>query len=369
MSIDKENRDLIKNQPMKTLKKTITVIGFVLVAILTVIILFGNKKAMDNELKAIQQYSAVVPVEIITPKTQKASQTITETGVLQSGAEVNILSETSGKVLSVTGNIGDKVRVGQTLVVVEKEVSESQYRLAEINLENAEKDLARFDNLAGGEAITQQQLEAARLNYQNALTQFTVSKKQFENTTILCPVNGVISERLIEAGSFLMPSVPVFTILEQNRMIFTVNVAERDALTLRAGQEVSISIDAFPERHFPGTIRGISMAPDLSGRYKVETELSNPGGTLRAGMSGKAVFTNEISDAGLIIPRKCIAGSVRDGKVFIVSGDSVASKQVKAIALNETDVLVTEGITETDRIVLSGQINLEDGSKIKILNR
>jgi RND family efflux transporter MFP subunit len=223
--------------------------------------------------------------------------------------------------------------------------------------------------LAGGEAVTQQQLEAAKLKYQNALTQFTLAKKQLENTSIRAPVNGVISQRMVEEGSFLLPSMPVFTVLEQNRMVFTVGVAEKDVLTLGAGQKVLVSMDAFPGKDIAGSIRGISTVPDLSGRYQVEVELTNPDGELMAGMNGKATFTNEISDAGLIIPRKCITGSVRDGKVFIVSGDTVVSKQVRALTLNETEVLVTEGIAETDRIVLSGQMNLQDGSKVRIINR
>lgn len=354
---------------MKTLKKALTAVVIVLAVAVTVIILFVNKKRLDEELKAMQQYSFVVPVEIATPKTQQALQTIVENGILRSGAEVSILSETSGKILSVNGNIGNKVHKGQALVTVEKEVTESQYQLAKINLELAEKDLARYDNLAGGEAITQQQLEAAKLKYQNALTQFTLAKKQLENTIIRAPVNGVISKRTVEEGSFLMPSVPVFTILEQNRMVFTVGVAEKDVLTLGAGQKALVSIDAFPGQDFTGSIRGISTVPDLSGRYQVEVELTNPGGKLMAGMNGKVTFTDEISDSGLVIPRKCITGSLRDGKVFIVSGDTVVSKQVRALALNETEVLVTEGITGTDRIVLSGQMNLQDGSKVRIINR
>jgi RND family efflux transporter MFP subunit len=354
---------------MKTFKKMLVTAIIILAVAVTAIILFGNKKAMDDELKALQQYSSVAPVEIVSPKMQHASQRIVENGVLQSGAEVKVVSETSGKVLSVSGNIGDRVYAGQTLVTVEKEVAESQYQLAKANLENAGKDLERYNNLAGGEAITQQQLEAAKLKYQNAQTQFTLSKKQLENATVRSPVNGVISKRLIEEGSFLMPSVPVFLILEQNRMVFTVSVAEKDVLKLYAGQKADISIDAFSGKPFSGNIRGISAAPDLSGRYMVETVLSNSGGKLRAGMSGQAVFVHEISESGFVIPRKCITGSVRDGKIFTVSGDSVTSKRVKALSLNQTEALVTEGITATDRIVLSGQINLQEGSKVRIINQ
>jgi RND family efflux transporter, MFP subunit len=354
---------------MKRIKKYAGTGIIIAVVALGILQLANNKKRLDNELQAMQQYSMIVPVEIVTPKRQSVSQRITENGVLTSRAEVTILAEISGNVLSVNGNIGDKVRIGQTLVTVEKEVVESQYQLAKINLDNAEKDLSRYDNLAGGEAITQQQLEAVKLKYQNALTQFTQSKKQLENTTVRSPVSGVIANRLVEKGSYLLPSVPVFTIVEQDRMVFTVNMAEEDVLALGTERKAEIFIEAFPENSFPGNIRGISTVPDLSGRYKVETELNNPGGILRAGMSGKAIFTNETGNDGLVIPRKCIVGSVRDGKLFTASGDTVISKQVKARTLNEAEVLVTEGVTETDRIVLSGQINLQDGSKVRIINQ
>ncbi|SFK82672.1 efflux RND transporter periplasmic adaptor subunit [Proteiniphilum acetatigenes] len=354
---------------MKQIKKY-AVIGIIIaIAALGILQLVNNKKRLDNELQAMQQYSMVVPVEVIPPERQGTSQHVTENGVLTSGSEITILSETSGKVLSVNGNIGDKVYAGQILVTVEKELVESQFQLAKTNLEHAEKDLARYDSLAEGEAVTQQQLEAVKLKYRDAQTQFTASKKQLENTTIRSPVNGVIANRLVEKGTTLLPSIPIFTIAEQDRMVFTVNMAEEDVRTLGRERKAEIFIDASPENSFTGNIRGISTVPDLSGRYKVEMELNNPSGLLRAGMSGKAVFTSDTDNEGLVIPRKCVVGSVRDGKIFIVQGDTVISKQVKGRTLNEAEVLITEGVTETDRIVLSGQINLEDGSKIRILNQ
>ena len=354
---------------MKRIKKYAVTGIIIAVAALGILQLVNNKKRLDNELQTMQQYSMVVPVEVITPERQSISQRITENGVLTSGSEITILSETAGNILSVNGNIGDKVYAGQILVTVEKELVESQFQLAKTNLEHAEKDLARYDNLAEGEAVTQQQLEAVKLKYRDAQAQFTASKKQLENTTIRSPVNGVIANRLVEKGATLFPSIPVFTIAEQDRMVFTVNMAEEDVRTLGRERKAEIFIDASPENSFTGNIRGISTVPDLSGRYKVEMELNNPGGLLRAGMSGKAVFTSDSGDDGLIILRKCIVGSVRDGKVFIVSDDTVVSRQVKGHTLNEAEVLVTEGVTETDRIVLSGQINLEDGSKIRILKQ
>ena len=49
--------------------------------------------------------------------------------------------------------------------------------------------------------------------------------------------------------------------------------------------------------------------------------------------------------------------------------DSVALKEVKAITVNETETLITEGLLANEKVVLSGQINLQDGSKVKVINQ
>jgi RND family efflux transporter MFP subunit len=353
---------------MKTAKKYSAILVVIVIVALTIVKLFSNKNQLDGDLKALQEYSSVIPVEIVSPKIMQAKQTLEENGILSAGSEVSILSETSGRVLSVTGNVGEHVSVGQTLVSVEKEVLESQYKLAKQTLDAAEKDLNRFNNLIGGEAITQQQLEASKLNYQSALANFANVKKQFENTLIQSPVNGIISKRSVEKGMSLTPSVPVFSILEQNQMIFKVKVAEGNVLQLNKGQKASVLFDGVPGNVFTGNIRSIGVTTDLSGRYEVEVSLAGQESVLRAGMSGKAVFENDLKNSGFVIPRKCIVGSIKDASVFILNADSVSAKKVEAIALNETDVLITQGLSTNDKVVLSGQINLQNGTKVKVIN-
>lgn len=354
---------------MKTAKKYTTIISAITIVVLIIIKLFSNKEQLDNELKAMQEYNSVVPVEVAKPEVLQAKQIIEENGILRSGQEIPILSETSGKVISVAGNVGEYVRAGQTLALVEKEVLESQYKLAKTNLETAEKDLNRFINLIGGEAITQQQLDAANLNYQNALANFTSIKKQLENTVIQSPVNGVISKRSVEKGTYLMPSVLVFSILGENQMIFVVKVAETNVFQLNKGQKTKIILDAFPGRTFDGNIRSIGITADLSGRYEVEISMADQKSLLRTGMSGKAFFENDMKNTGLVIPRKCIVGSIKDATVFILADDSVTSKAVEANAINENEVLITGGLSDNDKVVLSGQINLQNGSKVKVINQ
>ena len=84
-------------------------------------------------------------------------------------------------------------------------------------------------------------------------------------------------------------------------------------------------------------------------------------------MSGKAIFRFSAENEEIIIPRKCIVGSLLDAKVFVLSGESVMKKSVSASNLNENETLIHSGINPGDEIVLSGQINLEVGSKVKVI--
>jgi RND family efflux transporter MFP subunit len=354
---------------MKTIKKYTTVLICIAIAGLLVYRLFSSKQQLDAELKAMSEYRSVIPVEVIVPEIRESVQTIRENGVVRSDGKIKILSETSGRVTYVSGKPGERVTAGQTLLRVERGVVESQFELAKLNLGNAEKDLDRYKNLAGGEAITKQQLESSELNYRNALANFTALKKQLENTEIKSPVNGIIAKRFVEAGDNLSSSAEVFSILEKNKMVFVVRIAETDIEQIREGQNATVSLDVIPDKTFPGEVKSIGVVPDMSGRYEVEIRIREHDDRLREGLDGNARFESRTARAGMIIPRKCIEGSINDAGIYLLQGDTVVFRKVKAISFNDTEALVTEGLLPDEKVVLSGHINLQNGSRVRVLNR
>lgn len=354
---------------MNSKKKIIIILVIVAAIALTVLKLFVNKKQIAEDLKEMQEFSNIIPVEVVQPQNLQAMQQIQENGTLRSESEVSVLSEISGKVLSVSGNVGDHVSAGQTLVTVEREVLDSQFKLAKTNLDNAEKDMARYTNLLAGGAVSQQQFDGAKLNYQNALANYTALKNQIQNTVIKSPVAGVISKRMVEKGNYITPGNQTFSVISQSALLFVVKLAESDISSISKGQKVQVSFDVFPDKIFTGTVHSIGVQNDMSGRYEVEINVPSQGVTLRSGMSGKAAFENNMKGNGLIIPRKCLVGSVQDATVYVLSGDSVLLKTVKASTVNESEVLITEGLTGNEKVVLSGQINLQEGSKVKVIKR
>jgi RND family efflux transporter MFP subunit len=354
---------------MKTIRKYVTILVVFAIIALLVYILFNNKKQLDNDLKAMSEYSSVIPVEIAIPEASNSVQTIQENGVVSSGSEITVLSETSGRITFVSGNVGEEVNKGQSLVRVERVVIESQLELATLMLENAEKDLDRHKNLLGGDAVTQQQLENSTHNYQNALTNFTSLKKQLENTEIQSPVNGTIAGRFVETGDNLLPSVKVFSILEKDKMIFVVRMTADNIQQIKTSQKADVRLDIIADKNFSGEVKSIGVVPDLAGRYEVEISLKDHDSRFREGLNGTATIKTTEANKGLVIPRKCIEGGINNAVVYLLQGDSVVSRIIKAVSLNETDALVTQGLFPDEKVVLSGQINLQDGTKVRVLNQ
>jgi RND family efflux transporter MFP subunit len=352
---------------MKTIKKIAGIVITVLLLGGTVYQLFSNKKEMEEELKKLADFTAVVPVKTITASTQKVEQELAEYGTFRPQHEVNVVSETQGEVLQVLVFIGDYINAGRKLAAVENDVLQDKMEVARLNLENAKKDLKRFTKLAAGGAITKRQLESMQLNFQNAQNTVSELQKQLNNTDITAPVSGFITSRQIEKGSFVAPGTPVFGISSQSELLFAVQLSETDVVKVKKGDVVEIQTSSLPKKMI-GEIYEIAVKNTLSGRYEVLVKVSNPDAKIKPGMGGTATFLIADEKEAIVIPRKCIEGTIMEAQVFRLQDDTVKIQTIEASRLNEEQVIVHSGISAGEQIVTEGQINLKDGTKVRLIN-
>lgn len=353
---------------MKTTKKILGVVAIIAIVILIVFRIISNKEKLNSELQSLAEFQNIVPVIVHEANNQLATKTITENGIFKSDSEVTIISETQGIALKVSAEIGQYVKAGQYLVSVEKSLLDKQLKLAQLNFENAEKDVTRFKNMLEGNAVTQKQYETVQLKYQSALTNLASLKKQIRNTQIKAPISGYITSRTINPGSLVAPGMPVFGISKQSQLVFTIKVSEYLIHSIKKGQQAIIKSDIYPEKEFIGKVKEIAVNTALSGRYTINIEISNKDNLLKPGMTGTATFQNTSNEAQIILPRKCIVGSILEAKVFVINNDTASLKPVVANRLSESEVVILKGVEVGDKVVSSGQINLEQGSKVNIIN-
>jgi membrane fusion protein, multidrug efflux system len=353
---------------MKTIKKISVIIILVLIVAGIVYKLYAVKQQKMDEIKMVDKIKSAIPITTTTVNYEEVNQDFTYQGTFEPNCEVTISSESQGKVVAYYFNEGDFVSEGNTIAILDNELLGYQLEIAEAAYLKAQNDLKRYENLCTGVSVSEQQMDEIKLAYKNAKSNYFTIKKQFDNTKIKAPVSGTISKRYIEKGSLLAPGNPVADIVDIRKMKFIARFTATDLASISIGQKVNLSATLYPDILYSGTIKVMGVKPDNSKRYLVQIEVLNKSEKpLIAGIEG-SVCIKKTAQKSLVIPRNCIVGSIIKPMVYVVSNNVVKLRSLTVSSIINNKAIVTNGLSEGEIVVLSGQMNLEDNAKVVIQN-
>lgn len=332
-------------------------------------VLTNNKK--KNEAKtAIVAESGTTDVAVrVSPVAKEAVATdFSANGNFVPGQQLNFASENSGRVTRVLVDEGSRVRKGQTLAIIKADVLNIDLESADAAYQNAARDLQRYENAFKTGGVTQQQLDQARLQVQTAQARVSAARVRVGDANIRSSINGIVNKRMIEPGAVVAPGTQLFELVDVSRLKLSVSVNESQVANLKVGDKVDVKASVFPDLNFGGTVTFIAPKADASLNFPIEIEIaSNPGGKLRAGMYGTALFDMANAAPVVTVPRSAFVGSVSSNQVFVVEGNVAKIRTVVAGRVLGDKVEILQGLAEGEQVITSGQINLADGSKISVI--
>jgi RND family efflux transporter MFP subunit len=262
----------------------------------------------------------------------------------------------------------DQAKVNLKQAQVRAELSAAEYERAKTLFEQkliSQQEFdqtalsSRTDTLAADEA--KQQLVAAEARLEGAAI-------QLEYTTIESPLDGVVTERLVDVGDRVNVNEALFSVQEFPPLWARIYVPEKSLPELNVGQRASIEVETYPDQKFEGRIKMISPTVDASsGTVKVTIEVSRPGHYLRPGMFGTVLIATKTQPDALVIPKKAIVRERDLNFVYIINPDSTVSRQEIEIGLSEENrVEILSGLKEGDIIVSVGHETLNDGYLVAV---
>lgn len=325
-----------------------------------------NKQKIEDNSKLAQERNTVIPV--LTGKVGKATWEgkFSLIGNFAPYQQVPLMSEAAGKIVQLNFDNGSSVSAGSTLATIDNDLLKIELETTKINLSKAENDYKRLSNLLGEGGVTQQQLDDAKLAIENLKAKIKGIEKQISMSYVKAPISGVVSNKIVEKGSLISPAMQLALITNVSRLKMQVYLTEEQVLSVKKGQRINLQADVLPDKKFEGTVSFIDVNAGQARRYLVEVEIPNPSGTLRAGMTGSASFDGAAAREVLAIPREAIVGSLQDAKVYVVSEGKAVLRPVETGLIFGDKVQIRNGLSEGETIVVSGQINLEDGTPIQI---
>ena len=337
----------------------------------TIVTLVNNKKQNEADTAIVAQENSSVAVRVATVGTNPVEDNFVANGNFSPDQELEMAAERSGKVISILVKEGDRIVKGQTIAIIRGDVVNVEAETANANYQNALNDYNRFESAYKTGGVTKQQLDQARINMINAKSRLTQANINVGDTRVKAPFGGIINKKFIEPGSILtgMPSTDLFEIVNVSKLKLNVTVNESQVASLKVGSVIKVGSNVYPDKEFSGKITFVAPKADASLNFPVEIEITNnTSNDLKAGMYGTAKFaSNQQKQTLKIVPRNAFVGSVSSNEIFVIENGTAKLKKVTAGRILGDKVEILNGLSDGEIVIVTGQINLQDGSAVEVI--
>lgn len=348
--------------------KKLIIIALLLVGVGAVAFtLYNNKQEMEEAATLAMKSSEYISVTVQKVEEKTVNRNFEANGVFEPSQELKLMAETSGAIVAIQRRKGDYVKKGDLILQIDDRLIRSDYTIAKLNRDQAEKDLKRFENLANTDAITKKQLEENEKAFKIADAQLAALKKRLDDTQVTAPISGFINEDYYEMGALVSPGMPLADIINKTPLKLTVKVTETEIAKVKTGDELAVRVNAVSNQDFTGKVKFISDKADASFKYEVELVMDSKNqDQIKPGMFGTAQFEFSQEEKVLKIDRKSIAGSLKNPGVYLINDGAAVYRPVKINPLDDGTVEVLEGLSAGDEVIASGLINVKEGTKVKV---
>lgn len=287
-----------------------------------------------------------------------------------------VFTPIAGRVMSISTEMGRWVKAGDPLVVLDspdfaQAVADSAK--ADADLLRKKKAYERAKELLEAQGMARKDVESAEADMLQADAEAKRAKAHMKNLNssaltpkgefiLRAPVAGVVSERLVSAGSEVRPdaTTPLFVITDPKRLWLQIDLPERQLGKIKVGQPVFIEVDAYPGETFPGKVSVVGETLDpVTRRITVRCEITDTEQKLRPEMFARAT---PVADAASRLPRIPNTAIVTQGLysyLFVEKSPGVLQRRRVTLALQGSDyTYVKEGLQAGERVVTSGALLL-----------
>ncbi|MBI4949693.1 MAG: efflux RND transporter periplasmic adaptor subunit [Deltaproteobacteria bacterium] len=353
----------------------------------------GEKQKAVNSENAAAPQALTVKTALVEAKTVERS--VDSVGTLFALEEAVVSAEVTGRVRSIAADLGDRVKAGQALAVLDP----TDFRLAlddarsahqtnvkaldkeRARLSDADTTLKRYEELYKNGMVSNSQFDSARTQFDVARAQLSeaearveqsnakmgLAKERLDDATVKSPIDGEVRERFISKGETIEANKKAFAVVSTGVLKFRGTVAETAVPQMKPGQAVMIAVEAFKDREFKGVLKRVSPAVDAETRtLAIEAEVPNAKGELKPGFFAKArIFTKK--DSGVpFAPESAVYSFVGITKVFVVKDGAVREKTIKTGGRVGSSIEIVGDVLPGDKIASTNLANLFEGAKVNV---
>lgn len=311
----------------------------------------------------------VTPVSVARVELGSVGRSVSVSGVIEPIRVVGVNSQVNGALLAVRVEEGDVVRRGGVLARVDDRELQAQLQAAEAAYEVANAAFQRSQQLRQRNVITLPEYERDRTAFAAARAQLELVRTRVAYATVEAPIDGVVTEKHVEAGDVVSPQTRLFTLADVSTMVVRVGVSELDVVAVGVGDPVIVALDAFPDRSFRGRVRRIFPTGDPTTRLvPVEVALNAVDAEgVRPGFLARVTFALGTRTGVLLVPASALVGGQGSESVFVVQDERAVRRTVTPGATSEGRVEIIRGLSAGEEVIVAGNNMLRDGAAVRVI--
>jgi len=337
-------------------------------AFLAVVLISGcGRSESSTPPESGQNQVRPVPVSIVEVTPSPMKDILILPGETEAWQDVVVGAEAGGRVDWVGPQEGDFVKEGDLIARVDVAALKAALDRAEAALRLADDLYERRVKLFERKIINQEELDKVLAEQALARANFKQARVEYDRGFTRAPISGLVNHLFVKEGEFVDRGKPFVEMVNVDQVNVNVNVPELDVRFLKKGQKTMVRVDAFPDREVPGTIAFVAYKADPATKtFLAKVLVDNRGHDIRPGMIARVAFLRRLIPDALSAPLFALIDKGGE-RILFVEKDGVAHARTVSIGIIEGDrVQITGGLEPGDRLIVTGQREVEEGMKVQV---
>lgn len=308
-------------------------------------------------------------VEVITVASRPSNSTHERNGTLKSRKSVRIHTQEEGSIQQLPFYEGDLVKKGTLLVQLDDRLLRAELDKAKATQRQTQLDKNRIAGLVKKRAASKDELARANTALDVAIAEQKLLKTRLGFTRINAPIDGVITQRLMEPGDLAAKHNHLLTLTDPLSLVIEIHLSELLIPHLKPYDPVLVRIDALGNQQFPGTI--IRIHPELDPVTRqglVEITLNPIPAHAKSGQFARVTIETK-HVARILIPFSAIRRDRVGEFVYLMNGQQKAIRTSVRSGIRIADqVEALEGLREGDQVITRGFLGISEGKRVSPVN-
>ena len=362
-------------RPVRMVKWFI-IVGILLGLLVTAIVGFNYIRA-----NAIKNFFATMKppptnVTVAEAKSEVIPNLLNAVGDLAAVHQVNVTSDVNGRVTQIMFQAGSTVKAGTPLVQLFDAPEQGDLASFKAQAKVAELNLDRAKQLASRQFGPQATVDTAQAAFDQAQAGISRTEAVISQKLVRAAFDGDLGVRRVEVGQYLTAGTQIVTLTDLSAVYANFTVTEKDSGTLKVGQTVRITVDAYPGRKFEGKLTTIEPQIAAETRnIRVQATIQNPEKILKPGMFATTTVVLPDKPAVITVPETAVDYTLYGDSVYLITEKKEDDGKTSLTAVrtfvqtgdrSNGRAVIVRGLKAGDRVVQVGQLKLQSGVAVAI---